>query len=158
MPIEILPTGVADPGAASPAPSAADRAAYRHCLEIRHVVFVEGQSVPEEIEFDGLDGEALHFIAYDDARRAIGTARMRVVDGAAKAERIAVLEPARGTGVGRALVEAIEARARREGLRRVRLNAQVQASAFYEKQGYRPHGAVFVEAGIDHRAMEKALD
>lgn len=158
MTIEILPPDVAEPTGSVVDASADGRDAYRRCREIRHVVFVEGQQVPEEIEFDGLDPEARHFIAWDEAGRAIGTARMRIVDEAAKAERIAVLAEARGRGVGRALVEAIEAHARREGLHRVRLNAQVEASAFYEKQGYRPRGSIFVEAGIDHRAMEKTLD
>ena len=112
------------------------------------------------IEFDGLDAEARHFLAFGDgeeASAALGTARMRIVDGDAKAQRIAVLEHARGSGLGRALVESIESHARKEGLRAVRLNAQVQAAPFYQKLGYAAEGDVFVEAGIDHLAMRKSL-
>jgi predicted GNAT family N-acyltransferase len=152
MRIELLPPGSADPADPSPA--------YQMCVEIRRKVFVEGQAVPPEIEFDGLDGDAQHFLAFadsDEAPAALGTARMRIVDDEAKAQRIAVLEHARGLGLGRALVESIESHAREKGLRTVRLNAQVQARLFYEKLGYQTEGDVFVEAGIDHLAMRKSL-
>ncbi len=152
--IERLPPGAADPDTSSPA--------FQICLAIRRKVFVDGQAVPVEIEFDGLDVDAEHFLAFGDggsqeAPVALGTARMRIVDGAAKAERIAVLEEARGSGIGRALMESIEFHARQEGLRSVRLNAQVQAADFYEKLGYLAEGEVFIEAGIDHRLMTKRL-
>jgi predicted GNAT family N-acyltransferase len=154
MRIERLPEGAADPDSLSPA--------YRACLEIRRKVFIDGQAVPIEIEFDGLDPDAEHFLALGDPDGeeipvALGTARMRVVNGVAKAERIAVLEEARGLGIGRALVESIELHARKEGLGSVRLDAQVQAAGFYEKLGYLTEGEVFIEAGIDHRLMTKRL-
>jgi len=154
MRIERLPPGAADSEDSSPA--------YRACVEIRRKVFVDGQAVPIEIEFDGLDPDAEHFLAYgegenDESPIALGTARMRIVDGAAKAERIAVLEEARGSGLGRALVESIERHARQSGLESVRLDAQVQAAGFYEKLGYLAEGEVFIEAGIDHRRMTKRL-
>jgi predicted GNAT family N-acyltransferase len=154
MRIERLPPGAADPETSSPA--------YLACVEIRRKVFVDGQAVPIETEFDGLDPHAVHFIAFGDgggeeASVALGTARMRIVNGYAKAERIAVLETARRSGIGRALVESIESHARDEGLRFVQLDAQVQATGFYEKLGYLAEGEIFIEAGIDHRLMTKRL-
>jgi predicted GNAT family N-acyltransferase len=134
--------------------------AYRRCLEIRHVVFVLGQAVSADLEFDGLDAQARHFLAFgddDSIENALGTARMRVVEDTAKAERIGVLESARGLGIGRALVAAIEAHARSIGIERIRLNAQTRVTEFYEKLGYEAYGEPFVEAGIDHRAMKKSL-
>lgn len=150
--VERLPLDAADPTNPSPA--------YRRCLEIRRIVFIDGQSVPIELEFDGLDPEAIHFLARGqnrEERGALGTARMRIVDGVAKAERIAVLEESRGLGIGRALLESIEAVARTKGLDSIRLNAQVQAAGFYEKLGYVASGEIFIEAGIDHRQMAKNL-
>jgi predicted GNAT family N-acyltransferase len=41
--------------------------------------------------------------------------------------------------------------------RRLILDAQVHAVAFYENLGYAPYGEVFMEAGIPHRRMEKDL-
>jgi len=156
MRIERLPPGASDPETLSPS--------YLACVEIRRKVFIDGQAVPVEIEFDGLDPQAVHFIAFGEnededegASIPLGTARMRTVNGAAKAERIAVLEEARGSGIGRALVESIESHARDQGLLFVRLDAQLQAAGFYEKLGYLAEGEVFIEAGIDHRLMTKRL-
>jgi predicted GNAT family N-acyltransferase len=150
--IQRLPPEAADPKRPSQA--------YQTCLEIRRIVFIKGQSVPVELEFDGLDQHATHFLAFDEqrgSRTALGTARMRIVDGIAKAERIAVLEDAREKGFGRALVEAIEVAARETGLSAIRLNAQIQALRFYEKLGFVAGGDVFIEAGIDHCQMTKRL-
>jgi predicted GNAT family N-acyltransferase len=135
--------------------------AYRSCLEIRRIVFTEGQGVPLELEFDGLDGDAEHFIAWrldETSPIAVGTARLRRVGDDAKAERVAVLESERGGGVGRALMAAIETRAQELGLAAIILNAQLDVIPFYEGLEYHARGEVFEEAGIDHRSMSKSLD
>ena len=54
--------------------------------------------------------------------------------------RLAVLPAHRRQGLGRALVESVEARARERGLRRVRLGVRVALPgqrASYERLGYR---------------------
>ena len=157
------------PDSADPESPSAD---FEICRMIRLEVFIEGQAIAREEEFDGLDAEALHFIAFEGgsldvdsiharhdrlSSAALGTARMRIVEGAAKAERMAVRERARRRGVGRALLQAIESAAREMEQPFVWLNAQIQAIPFYEKLGYRVEGGVFVEAEIDHRRMTKPL-
>jgi predicted GNAT family N-acyltransferase len=117
--------------------------------------------VPEDLEWDGLDGEAHHFLAVSLAASPVadlGTARLRIVEGRAKAERVAVHHLARRLGVGRRLMLALEDTARRLGLTCVILHAQVTAIPFYERLGYVAHGDVFLDAGIDHREMTKRLD
>mgnify|MGYP000479080999 CR=1 FL=1 len=135
------------------------------CRALRRAVFIEEQQVPEALEWDGLDGDARHFLAIDSSARiqsapgalALGAARMRVVEGHAKAERVAVRQDVRTLGIGRFLMLAIEAHARRLGLAVVVLHAQVAAIPFYERLGYRAHGDVFLSAGIDHREMTRIL-
>ena len=142
-------------------PDAAREQALLDCLEIRREVFVEGQSVPIDREIDGLDREAEHFLVLGesgDGDRPVGTARLRVVEGRAKVERVAVLELFRGMRLGQKLMEALESRARECKLRRVVLNAQVEVIPFYEKLGYRTAGSIFEDAGIPHRSMHKTLD
>ena len=141
MPIEVL---------AVPAPDLDD------CLAIRARVFIEEQGVPLELEIDGLDPQALHVLALNDGR-PVGTARMRPVEGHAKVERVAVLAEARGTGAGRALMEALHGHDRRLGLPEIELHAQVQVIGFYERLGYRAFGPMFLDAGIEHRAMRLRL-
>lgn len=126
------------------------------CLGIRRTVFVEGQDVPEELEVDGLDDRCVHALVRVDGA-PVGTARMRTVDGAAKVERVAVLGERRGLGLGRALMEVLEAEAMRQGLGKAKLNAQTAVIPFYERLGYTAYGEEFMDAGIPHRAMVKPL-
>lgn len=128
-----------------------------HCLAVRRAVFVDEQQVPEALEVDGLDPVCVHVLAQTDAGVPIGTARLRIKDGAAKIERVAVLAAYRGTGLGVAVMDAVEAEARRMGLARAVLNAQVSVLGFYARLGYTAHGPVFDDAGIPHRAMSKPL-
>ena len=130
------------------------------CLEIRRAVFVLGQAIPLELEIDGLDAEAEHFLAVRETMAgdlAIGTARLRLLAGGAKVERVAVLEEFRGNDIGWRLMRAVEARARDLGMPCTRLHAQLAVVPFYDKLGYVAEGDVFDEAGIPHRAMHKLL-
>lgn len=121
---------------------------------VREQVFVQEQKVPLELEWDGLDAEALHVLAEDPEGRPIGTGRM-LADG--HIGRVAVLPAWRGRGVGRALVAALLELARRRGLHRVRLAAQTGAIGFYETLGFVAHGPEFIDAGIPHRHMERQV-
>ena len=78
-------------------------AAIKH---IRTKVFQSEQGVSAELEFDGLDDEAVHLLAYLDDQ-AVGTARIRNIDAVtAKIERLAVLPEARKQGIGKKLMDA----------------------------------------------------
>lgn len=128
------------------------------CLQIRRVVFIAEQNVPEAEELDGLDALCTHFLARA-AGVPVGTARLRMADdGRAKAQRVAVLKEWRGLGLGQALMAAVEAAARERGATEVVLAAQVSAIPFYERIAYAAWGDEFMDAGIPHRWMKRALD
>lgn len=126
------------------------------CLALRRAVFVDEQGVDPALDADGLDDDATQFLAWANGI-PIGTARLRVVDGKAKAERVAVLDDFRGHGVGGALMDAVERYARAQGHRSVLVHAQESVVPFYERLGYAAEGATFDEAGIPHRRMTHAL-
>lgn len=127
------------------------------CLALRRRVFIEEQGVPEADEMDDLDPVCVHFLAFVGGA-PMGTARLYSGPGGeAKAQRVAVLPEARGAGVGRALMLALEERARSLGHEDLRLGAQLSAVPFYERLGYAAYGEVFDDAGIPHRMMAKAL-
>lgn len=127
------------------------------CHQSRRVGGREEQRVPEADEVDGRDPGCEHFLAYLDGA-PVGTARLRITeDGHAKAERVAVLGAHRGRGVGHALMNALEARARALGHAEVVLSAQVDAIPFYLARGYEPYGPEFMDAGIPHRKMHLHL-
>ncbi|WP_067831853.1 GNAT family N-acetyltransferase [Actinomadura kijaniata] len=128
------------------------RAAY----DIRLRVFVAEQGVPEEIELDEHDATAAHFLA-EAGGRPVGTARMLRRGGVGVLGRLAVLPEGRGSGLGAALVRAVEEHARREGLAAVELHAQTSARGFYERLGYAAFGEEDEEAGIPHVWMRRDL-
>jgi predicted GNAT family N-acyltransferase len=121
---------------------------------IREAVFVAEQGVPPEIELDDWDERSEHAIAYDRAGRPVGTGRL-LPDG--HIGRMAVRSESRGSGIGARLLEALIERARARGMRRVALNAQRHAAAFYARFGFAIAGQEFMEAGIPHVAMEREL-
>lgn len=126
---------------------------------VRRAVFIDEQDVPEEIEMDGKDEAATHFVAYDTGKgEPVGAARLRFPgEAVAKAERVAVLERYRGEGLGRRLMRRAESEARERGCSQVKLNAQTRVEGFYADLGYETTSDIFYEAGIPHVQMVKDL-
>lgn len=124
---------------------------------IRKQVFQEEQNVPFELEFDGQDKTAEHFLAYWQGK-AIGTARLRFLEPqTAKIERLAVLKEARGQNIGMQLMQAVLERARQRQAEQATINAQLYIKGLYLKLGFEPVGEQFAEAGIPHLKMIKKL-
>lgn len=121
---------------------------------VRFAVFVEEQGVPPEIEIDEFDPVSLHALAMDADGRVLGTGRL-LPDG--HIGRMAVARPARGAGVGGAILAALTDAARARGDREVVLNAQTHAMPFYSRFGFVPEGEEFDDAGIPHRSMRRVL-
>jgi predicted GNAT family N-acyltransferase len=88
----------------------------------------------------------------------VGCARLRTLGpGRGKVERVAVLLEERGSGLGRQLMQAVEAEAARRGLGDLLLHSQTAVVDFYARLGWRAFGDEFDEAGIPHYAMRRAL-
>lgn len=124
--------------------------------DVRRRVFVDEQRVPPELERDGADETADHFLAREGST-PVGAGRLVRRGQVGVLGRLAVLPPARGRHLGVALVRAIERHARTCGLTSVELHAQTSARGFYEAMGYAAYGEEFVEAGIRHVSMRKQL-
>lgn len=132
-----------------------DWATHRDRLRaIRARVFIEEQGVAKELEWDGLDESAHHFIALNEAGVALGTARLL---NTGQIGRMAVLAEQRSRGIGRQLLETAVGHAVTLGMPRVFLHAQRHAEGFYRKSGFVPTGAETVEAGIEHVEMDMIL-
>jgi predicted GNAT family N-acyltransferase len=125
-------------------------------LELRHQVFCEEQGVPKHEELDGRDHEALHLVAVSDGE-LLATCRLLFVGATVQFSRLAVRASDRRRGIATALLELAEAETRAAGARRLVLHAQTYAQQLYETAGYEPRGRVFIEADIEHVAMEKQL-
>ncbi|MFJ9587108.1 GNAT family N-acetyltransferase [Streptomyces acidicola] len=137
------------------------------CFAVRKEVFVVEQGVPQDLEYDAYDSDAVHVLAVRDDGVPLGTGRLLYGEAAAAKTdgdltvgslgRLAVTREARGLGVGAALVRAVEEAARERRLAAVDLHAQTHALGFYERLGYVAYGAEFPDAGIPHRAMRRPL-
>lgn len=121
---------------------------------IRARVFIEEQGVPKDLEWDGLDEDAHHFIALNSIGLAIGTSRLLPTG---QIGRMAVLTDQRGKGIGRQLLDAAVRHAIGIGMPRVFLHAQRHAEGFYRKAGFLPTGLEMTEAGIPHLEMDMVL-
>jgi YbgC/YbaW family acyl-CoA thioester hydrolase len=125
---------------------------------IRTAVFIEEQGIPMQMEWDEADPACLHAVAYNRFGQPLATGRLlEHVPGVAKIGRMAVSQAMRGSGVGRAVLDALMEAARARGEQEVLLHAQTSAAAFYRRAGFTVRGAEFVEAGIPHIEMVRAL-
>ena len=128
----------------------------RYAPEIRRIrreVFGKEQGVDVAVDFDGQDPLAIHVVLQHDGQ-IVATGRV-LEDG--HIGRLAVLKPYRRMGLGSAIVVALIEEAAQLGLSRVYLGAQTRAVEFYRKLDFTEYGEPFVEAGIDHIAMQKAI-
>jgi len=126
---------------------------------VRTEVFVLGQNIPQELEWDDMDAVSLHALALVEQpgsadQEAVGTGRL-LPDG--HIGRMAVLSGWRGQGVGGAILRALLQAARSRAMPEVVLHAQIQAQAFYARHGFEPEGPRFMEAGIAHVRMRVRL-
>lgn len=125
----------------------ADQLALR---AVRLAVFVREQQVPETIEWDVLDQEAVHLIAESDDGRTIATARLLP---SGQIGRMAVLPDLRGRGIGSRLLIELLRFARLQGYPSLFLHAKHNSVEFYRKLGFEAVGEIFEEVGIAHQMM-----
>lgn len=123
---------------------------------VRHTVFIEEQGFEEEI--DEIDGTIAHHLQVFDGVRAIAAGRVFPEKGTCwHIGRVAVLAPYRKQGIGRLVMQQLEAHARECGAAQTILSAQCHAIDFYKKCGYTQKGEVYYEESCPHVLMVKDL-
>ncbi|BBB71446.1 GNAT family N-acetyltransferase [Bacillus anthracis] len=131
----------------------------RDAFSVRKQVFVKEQQVSAEEEYDEYDEfeeTSIHVVIYDNDV-PVGAGRFRTIDGIGKMERICVLASHRKKGIGKIVMDALEAYAKENSLSKLKLHAQTHAEDFYKKLGYVTNSDVFMEANIPHIVMIKEL-
>jgi len=120
---------------------------------IRQKVFIEEQNVTSQLEWDGMDEKAIHFLAFKN-EKAIGCARAFVIKNHMQLGRMAVLKAYRGESVGTALIEKVITTAKLNQLSAIYISAQCHAIDFYKKFGFEVTSDIYLDAEILHRDMK----
>lgn len=119
---------------------------------IREKVFIQEQKVTPQLEWDGMDENAMHFLVFKD-EEAIGCARAVVIKNYMQLGRMAVLKEYRGQGIGSALLEKAMTIAKLNQLSAIYISAQCHAIDFYKKFGFEVKSDIYLDAEIPHRDM-----
>ena len=133
-----------------------DAAEKQAAIDLRMRVFIEEQGVDASEDVDEHEATSVQVVVLD-AGRVVATCRLRWVGDDMKLERMAVERELRKAGVGTELLNEAERIAAADGAERMLLHAQTHARGFYEANGYRSEGDLFLEAGIDHIRMTKDM-
>lgn len=114
---------------------------------------------PEGSESDKMESACIHFIAIDDNKKVIAVARLQFnANCVAQIRYMAVASSHQKQGIGRALVSAIELRARENTANNMVLDARESAVDFYKKLGYRVVAKSYLLFNeIQHFHMSKSL-
>lgn len=121
---------------------------------IRGTVFIKEQKF--KIEFDDIDDISTHIVMYLD-NKPVGCCRLYRQDNEYHIGRIAVLKPYRGKGYGEKILLQAESVAKEKDADSIKLSAQVRASGFYEKLGYKKYGEIYFDEYCEHIAMKKDI-
>lgn len=122
--------------------------------QIRRQVFIEEQSVPEELEWDAHDQDAVHLIAWSLGAMPVGCLRLLPNYSLG---RMAVLAEFRGQGIGGALLAAAIDFAQEANWPFITLSAQTHAIGFYEQAGFIVESEEYLDANIPHRDMRLSM-
>ena len=131
---------------------------FYQVAQLRQDVFIlEQQSIYSDL--DGLDQQAMHFLCFPTQQPdapLMGYARYRQGNQAHefKIERVVLTKTARGTGLGKRLMQTLLADIQQqypEPL--IGLSAQVDAQAFYQSLGFVAEGDSYDDGGIEHVTM-----
>jgi len=121
---------------------------------VRKQVFIIEQGIPAEDEWDEHDQDAVHFVSFGTT--AVPTGVCRLLNNG-HIGRLAVLPAYRLQGYGEMLLQKAVQVAREIGIKKVFLDAQVEAQVFYEKHHFKTDGKAFLEATKLHVRMERLI-
>jgi N-acetylglutamate synthase-like GNAT family acetyltransferase len=126
-------------------------------IELRRRALADPLGLPvEAVRFD-FEARSLHLWALLDGVLIGCVLFYQDSDRGGRLYQMAVEPALQRSGVGRLLVQRLEARVRELGVREVRLHARGPSVGFYAKLGYVAYDAPFVEVGIEHRYMRREI-
>ncbi|MFW2403167.1 MAG: GNAT family N-acetyltransferase [Gammaproteobacteria bacterium] len=130
---------------------------YRAFCELRQEIL----RVPLGLNLydEDLDAEKnhVHIGLFDGDRLAGGAILIRHDDAVGQLRQMLVVPDLRNRGLGRGIVDGVEAAARARAMPTLFLHARLIAVDFYRRCGFATVGDEFISHGIPHVRMEKSL-
>lgn len=129
-------------------------------LKTRFEIFVTEQECIYQ-DLDDKDQDAYHVFCWNDSGRVAGCLRVFWKNhddtaGVAQIGRVVTLEHGKGLG-GKMLYEGVRVAADILKAKKIYLEAQEYAIGYYAKEGFEVVSEPFMEDGIPHVKMERAL-
>ncbi|GAA5215173.1 GNAT family N-acetyltransferase [Corallincola platygyrae] len=121
---------------------------------VRYQVFCCEWRIPETLEFDQHDPVAFHVLVEDEESNPLATGRL-LPNG--DLGRIAVVIPARGKGIAKAVLNQLLNIARNEQMETVFINSALESIDKFKMQGFLPVTRVFMEAGVPRQRLKCRL-
>jgi len=108
---------------------------------------------------DEWEDQSIHVLMLDEQNEAIACGRLQLNSKEeGQIRSMAVRDDMQGKGFGKKIIGYIEAKAMELGLKKIDLDARINAVKFYEKSGYMVIGESYLLFGIiPHFKMEKKL-
>jgi predicted GNAT family N-acyltransferase len=129
-------------------------------LYIRNKVFVEEYGIPYNMEFDDMDGIAVHALAYErltdtntgiigeQNKIAIATGRLLYDGEYCRIEKISVLKEFRGKKYGDFIVRLLLNKAFIAGIERVYVDSYLSTEGFFKKIGFTRDSDGFIDESM----------
>ena len=135
--------------------------AYRDAVALRHEVLRKPLGMSFTDEQLAAEKDAWHYAAYlseSGSERMVATAFFTLLDGKrVQLRQMAIAPDLQRKGVGRALLQRMEADAAAKGIVEIRAEAREAALPFYRSLGYQAGGETFERVGLPHRSIGKRL-
>lgn len=125
--------------------------------DIRREVFVREQGLTRSVYDEPDDRLSVHVVAQAGGR-ILGAGRLTFIQDEGQIAWLAIREPARRTGAGKAIMNHLLEVAADRPVQYVTLNAQTHALGFYQRFGFESIGRRFHMSQIEHQYMVKVLD
>jgi ribosomal protein S18 acetylase RimI-like enzyme len=131
---------------------------YRTELRLRDEILRQPLGLSLQSEDLGEERTQQHFGIFGESGTLVAcVVAIPLTSTDVRIRQMAVAASHQSRGVGRQLMDELEANLQSRGFRRLVLNARTTAVGFYEKLGYTVVGDEFVSVTVPHVRMEKVM-
>jgi N-acetylglutamate synthase-like GNAT family acetyltransferase len=132
---------------------------FKAYYAVRYKVLQEPWGHPKGTEKDDYEPISDHFMAVNEEDEVVGVAKLYEKEpGVGHMSHIAVTPEYQHQGIGHLLLAAVEGRAREHGFHTIGTMGRTNATAYFERAGFRVVGIPAPHLGTTHLVwMEKAL-